>query len=56
MILRLTSILTRAAGYSGILTHVSRICFLTAVAFGILNGIWHEFHLVDAGDDGQDDE
>jgi cyd operon protein YbgT len=26
-----------------------------AVAFGILNGIWHEFHLVDSGDDGQDD-
>lgn len=27
-----------------------------AVAFGILNGMWHEFHLVDSGDDGQDDE
>ena len=26
-----------------------------AVAFGILNGMWHEFHLVDSGDDGLDD-
>ena len=23
-----------------------------AVAFGVLNGIWHEFHLFDDGDQG----
>ena len=27
-----------------------------AVAFGILNAMWHEFHLVDCGDDGSDEE
>ena len=27
-----------------------------SVAFGILNGMWNEFHLMDAGDDGHDDE
>jgi len=25
-----------------------------AVAFGILNGVWNEFHLNDSGDEGQD--
>ena len=25
------------------------------VACAILNGMWHEFHLLDGGDDGQDD-
>lgn len=24
-----------------------------AVAFGILNGLWHEFHLFDEGDEGE---
>ena len=24
-----------------------------AVAFGILNGMWHELHLIDSGDDGR---
>ena len=23
-----------------------------AVAFGVLNGLWHEFHLFDEGDEG----
>ncbi|MFD1189163.1 MULTISPECIES: cytochrome bd-I oxidase subunit CydX [Phenylobacterium] len=26
-----------------------------AVAFGILNGMWHEFFLLGEGDDGADD-
>ncbi|ODT61968.1 cytochrome bd-I oxidase subunit CydX [Phenylobacterium sp.] len=26
-----------------------------AVAFGILNGMWHEFHLLEGGDLGEDD-
>jgi cyd operon protein YbgT len=26
-----------------------------AVAFGILNGMWCEFNLLDAGDEGEDD-
>jgi cyd operon protein YbgT len=26
-----------------------------AVAFGILNGLWHELRLRDLGDDGEDD-
>jgi cyd operon protein YbgT len=25
-----------------------------AVAFGVLNGLWHEMHLSDQGDSGQD--
>jgi len=25
-----------------------------AVGFGILNGLWHELHLSDSGDDGAD--
>jgi cyd operon protein YbgT len=27
-----------------------------AVGFGILNGLWHELHLSDSGDDGSDAE
>lgn len=27
-----------------------------AVTFGILNGMWHELHLADSGDDGRDDD
>jgi cyd operon protein YbgT len=27
-----------------------------AVAFGILNGMWHEFQLIDSGDQGQEPE
>ena len=27
-----------------------------AVSFGILNGMWHEFHMADSGDDGRDNE
>lgn len=25
-----------------------------AVGFGVLNGLWHEFHLFDEGDEGQE--
>ncbi|WGM37659.1 cytochrome bd-I oxidase subunit CydX [Caulobacter sp. NIBR1757] len=28
---------------------------LLAVGFGILNGIWHELQLADAGDSGEDE-
>ncbi|MFN3521229.1 MAG: cytochrome bd-I oxidase subunit CydX [Phenylobacterium sp.] len=27
-----------------------------AVAFAVLNGMWHEFHLMDSGDIGDDDD